>query len=150
MLECRKFTHLNLPLRSHISRYDRPVVHSLPGKALLSVRFIFGAASWAMPKFTMLAMGLDPHANPQAAYMARLFGIRDVALGVGILSTRGDARRTWWRIGMMCDLGDALAGALSARNNELPERPRVLAPGYVVAGVIGAGLGAAALLSDDV
>ena len=51
---------------------------------------------------------------------------------------------------MMCDLGDALAGALSARNDELPERPRVLAPGYVVAGIVGAGLGAAALLSDDV
>jgi hypothetical protein len=116
----------------------------------LGVRFTLGPASWLMPKFSMLAIGMDPHSNPQAAYWARLFGIRDVALGVGLLSTSGDARKVWWRIGMMCDLGDAVAGLLSARNNELPDRPRVLAPGYAVAGVVGAGLGAAALIAGDV
>jgi hypothetical protein len=103
-----------------------------------------------MPKFTMLTMGLDPHINPQAAYLTRLFGVRDMALGVGVLSTRGDARKTWWRIGMMCDLGDALAGVVSARGGQLPDRPRLLAPALVAAGIAGAALGAGALLSDDV
>jgi hypothetical protein len=51
---------------------------------------------------------------------------------------------------MMCDVGDAISGLLSARNDELPTHPRVLAPGYAVAGVVGAALGAAALFSDDV
>jgi|1186.fasta_scaffold241667_2 hypothetical protein len=132
------------------SGYDRALVRTLPGKALLGVRFTLGPASWLMPKFTILAIGGDPHSNPQAAYWARLFGIRDIALGVGLLSTSGDARRLWWRLGMMCDLGDAISGLLSNRNNELPTRPRVLAPGYAVAGVVGAALGAAALLADDV
>jgi hypothetical protein len=125
-------------------------VRSLPGKALVGVRFVLGSSSWLTPKFFMVAIGMDPHSNPQAAYMARLFGIRDLALGIGLLSTHGDARRLWWRVGMMCDLGDMVGGLISARNGELPTDPRVLAPSFAVAGAVGASLGAAALASGDV
>lgn len=116
----------------------------------MGVRFLLGSSSWLTPKFFMVAIGMDPHSNPQAAYMARLFGIRDLALGIGLLSTHEDARRLWWRIGMMCDVGDMVGGLISARNGELPTHPRVLAPSFAVAGAIGAGLGAAALASGDV
>jgi hypothetical protein len=97
----------------------------------------------------MAAIGMDPHANPQAAYMSRLFGVRDLTLGLGLVATRGDARRLWWRLGILCDLGDAAAGALSARRGELPPGERVLVL-FTGAGLVGASLGAAALLSDDV
>lgn len=122
---------------------------SLPGRALVLVRFVLGASSWATPKFFMVAIGMDPHANPQAAYMARLFGVRDLTLGIGLLSTSGDARRLWWRLGIMCDVGDMMGGVLSARAGELPTHPRVLAPLFAVAGALGASLGIAALASGD-
>jgi len=93
---------------------------------------------------------MDPYSNPQAAYMARLFGIRDLTLGIGLLSTRGDARRLWWRVGMLCDLGDMVGGALSARGGELPLHGPLPAPLFSVAGALGASLGTAALISGDV
>ncbi len=98
----------------------------------------------------MVAFGMDPYSNPQAAYMARLFGIRDLTLGIGLLSTRGDSRRLWWRLGMFCDLGDMVGGVLSARRGELPSHGFPPAPLFAVAGAVGASLGAAALLADDV
>jgi hypothetical protein len=98
----------------------------------------------------MRAIGMDPYSNPQAAYMARLFGIRDLTLGIGLLSARGDARRLWWRVGILCDLADAVGGLLSARQGELPSHPRLLAPAFAAAGAVGASLGTAALVSGDV
>lgn len=110
---------------------------------------MLGTASWAAPKFFIAATGLDPHANPQAAYLSRLFGVRDLALGIGLVATRGDARRLWWRLGVMCDLGDAAAGVLSARNGELA-KGRTWNGMLAYAGVVGASLGLAALADGDV
>ena len=129
--------------------YDRAMPKSRPGRALVGVRLVFGTSSWFAPKFVMVALGMDPHSNPQGAYMARLFGVRDLALGIGLVSTRGDARRLWWRLGMLCDVGDMASGVLSARQGELPPGPRTL-PLFVGAGAIGASLGAAALIARDV
>ena len=126
-----------------------PVPKSLPGKVLVGVRFVLGSSSWLTPKFVMVVLGMDPHSNPQAAYMTRLFGIRDLALGIGVLSTRGEARRLWWRLGMLCDVGDMVGGLISARHGELPEQPRVLAPLLTASGAVGAGFGAAALIAGD-
>src|SRR3954451_23221594 len=122
---------------------------SLPGRLLVMVRFVLGPTAWFAPKFFMVAMGMDPFKNPQAGYMSRLFGVRDVALGLGLVSTRGDARRLWWRLGILCDLGAAAAGVVSARHGELSPRP-VLNRLIAIAGLVGASLGIAALASDDV
>lgn len=126
------------------------VPKSLPGKALLGVRLGLGTSSWLTPKFVMVCMGLDPHANPHAAYMTRLFGIRDLTLGIGLLSTRGDARRLWWRLGMLCDLADSVGGVISARRGEIPSQDRLPVPFVSIAGAGGVSLGAAALISGDV
>ena len=125
------------------------MVSSLPGRVLLTVRLVLGLTSWFTPKFFMGAIGMDPHANPQACYMARLFGVRDLTLGLGLLSSRGDARRVWWRLGMLCDLGDAAAGFVSGRSGQLPVGRGVTVL-FTGAGVVGATLGAAALASGDV
>jgi hypothetical protein len=129
--------------------YRRAMPKSLPGKTILGVRFVLGTTSWFTPKFFMAAIGMDPHANPQAAYMARLFGVRDLTLGLGLLTTKGDARRLWWRLGIMCDLGDAAAGVLSWQRGQLPAGRPVLKL-FAGAGILGASLGVGALLSDDV
>ena len=87
-----------IPPSPDVSGYDRAVVNSLPGKALLGVRFVLGSSSWLTPKFFMLAIGMDPHSNPQAAYMARLFGIRDLALESAccpLAATRGGCGGGW-------------------------------------------------------
>jgi hypothetical protein len=123
---------------------------SLPGRALLLVRLVLGTASWLAPRLVMRAIGFDPDRNPQAAYWARLFAVRDVVLGIGLLASRGDARRLWWRCGMVCDLGDAAAGYVSIRRGELWHGRRLRTGLLVGAGFVGAGLGAGALGSGDV
>jgi hypothetical protein len=124
------------------------MARTLPGKALIGVRFVLGTTSWFTPRFFMAAIGMDPYGNPQAAYLSRLFGVRDLTLGLGLLASHGAARRVWWRLGILCDVGDAAAGAVASRRGELPgdSRARFLFTG---AGVVGASLGAAALLSGD-
>ncbi len=122
---------------------------SLSGRTLVAVRFGLGSAAWFAPKFFMTAIGIDPLANPQAAYMSRLFGVRDLTLGIGLVATHGDARRLWWRLGMLCDLGDAAAAVVSARNGGLTKR-RAQNGLLAGAGLVGASLGAAALADGDV
>jgi hypothetical protein len=129
--------------------YRRLMPASFPGRVLLAVRFVLGTTAWFTPKAFMTVIGMDPFANPQAGYMSRLFGVRDLTLGLGLLASRGNARRVWWRLGILCDLGDAAAGVVSARHGELPAKP--LLTGVIAgAGLVGASLGAAALAGDDV
>ena len=121
---------------------------TIPGRIMVGGRMLFGVAFFAAPRPSMRAVGLAPAANPQALHWARTFGIRDAALGLGLLGSRGDARRLWWRVGMLCDAGDAVAGVLSWRRGDLPRRPSTLLlfTGSALAGV---GLGASALLRGD-
>ena len=52
-------------------------------KALIGLRIAIGTASWLTPRVAGKLFGLDAKANPQSPYLARLFGARDIALGVG-------------------------------------------------------------------
>jgi hypothetical protein len=115
---------------------------------LVGVRFVFGTASWFAPKLTLRLLGMNPDTNPEAAYVSRLFGMRDAALGAGLISTKGDARRLWWKIGIACDLADVAAGVVSARSGQLPKNVFVRAI-LIGAGVVGASLGGAALAGGD-
>lgn len=121
---------------------------TLPGRTLLGVRFVLGTTSWFTPRFFMAAIGMDPYNNPQAAYMSRLFGVRDLTLGLGLAATHGDARRLWWKLGILCDLGDAAAGAISSGRGEIPHGGRALFL-FTGAGLVGANLGVAALALGD-
>ncbi len=104
---------------------------------LIAVRGAIGAGAWLAPRLSGRLFGLDPDANPQAAYLGRLFGARDVALAFGLGSATGAQRASWLRIGLACDLADAAAGILAGRRGELNTRTTVL--------VTGTALGAAAL-----
>ena len=116
----------------------------VPG--LIGGRAAIGAAAYLAPRLTGRLFGLDPDSNPQAPYLGRLFGVRDVALAFGLGVSSGSERAQWLRIGIACDLGDAAAGVIAGRSGELPKLATVL----VTATALGAaGLGVAALLSEQ-
>ena len=121
---------------------------TVPGKALLAVRLVFGAA-WLVPVTALRVLGMNPDQNREAAYVGRLFAARDAALGIGLMASSGDSRKLWWRIGIGCDIADAMAGLVSARRGELPNNRR-LRISLFVAGIVGAALGASALAKNDV
>ena len=115
-------------------------------RSLAGIRMAIGTSAWATPRMAGKAFGLDADANPQSPYLARLFGIRDIALAVGTLSTTGEARRQWLTLGVMCDAADAFAGVFAGRGGYLPKVPTVLVTGTALAA---AGLGLAALGSSE-
>jgi hypothetical protein len=93
---------------------------------LVVTRTAIGVGAWVAPRLSGRLFGLDPDANPQASYLGRLFGVRDVALGAGLRSSNGLERQQWLRIGVACDLADAAAGVLAGRSGALPKRATVL------------------------
>jgi hypothetical protein len=115
--------------------------------ALSGLRAAVGVGAWATPNVAGKMFGLDPANNPQASYLGRLFGARDLALAAGTLSSDGAEQRRWIQIGMACDLADAVAGYIAGRTGVLPKPAAVMVTGVAL---VAAGLGAAALASGDV
>jgi hypothetical protein len=110
------------------------------------MRGAVGAGAWLAPRLSGRLFGLDPQGNPQAPYLGRLFGARDVALAVGLSASSGAERAQWLRIGIACDLADAVAGLLAGRRGELPKMATLL----VTATAVGAAaMGAAALQAEQ-
>jgi len=109
---------------------------------LVGLRFAVGAASWATPRLAGKLFGLDAEANPQAPYLARLFGARDLALAWGAVGADGEARRQWLLAGLACDAADVLAGVAGGRGGYLPKQTSVLVSATALSA---AGLGAVAL-----
>jgi hypothetical protein len=96
---------------------------------------LIGISAWAAPRTTGRLFGLDSEANPQAPYLARLFGARDMALAWGALGAEGRARRQWLVAGLACDAADTLAGVAGGREGYLPKLTSVLVSGTALAAV---------------
>ncbi|BBY29118.1 DUF4267 domain-containing protein [Mycolicibacterium sediminis] len=79
--------------------------------ALAGMRIGIGALAWANPELTSRLFGF-PAPDAQGRYLWRLFGVRDLAVGLGTVTSSGDRRRTWARVGMACDVADGAAGVL--------------------------------------
>jgi hypothetical protein len=112
---------------------------------LAALRIAIGAGAWLMPRVAGRLFGLDVPGNPQAPYLARLFGIRDIALGLGTLTSSGESRRLWLQLGIACDLGDAAASWLGGRDESLPRYASVMTGATALSA---AGIGVAALASS--
>jgi hypothetical protein len=110
--------------------------------ALAGLRVAVGVASWSTPRLAGRLFGLDAQANPQSPYLARLFGVRDVALAWGALTSTGESQRQWLVAGLACDVADALAGVAGARGGYLPQVTAVLVTSTALSA---AALGASAL-----
>jgi hypothetical protein len=119
----------------------------MPGtSALIGIRTAVGAGAWLAPRLSGRLFGLDAAANPQLPYIGRLFGIRDVALAAGLAQSSGDGRRLWLRLGIMCDVADAVAGLLAGRNGELSKLSTALVTAPALMGI---GMGVAALQATE-
>jgi len=117
-----------------------------PLQLLIGLRFVIGLGAWLAPRVSGRLLGLDPERNPQAPYIGRLFGARDVALGAGALSTEGDERARWLKAGLACDVADTAAGVAVGARGYLGTVPAAL----VTAAAVGAAaLGVAALQAED-
>jgi hypothetical protein len=110
-------------------------------KLLPGMRLAIGTGAWAMPGMTGKVFGFDLAEDHEATYLGRLFGIRDVALGVGVLANSGEQRRMWLQLGILCDLADAAAGLLAMRSG-VNKRAGALA---TLTALAAAGMGVAAL-----
>jgi hypothetical protein len=115
-------------------------------QTLVGLRGAVGAGAWLAPRLSGRLFGLDPAGNPQAPYLGRLFGVRDVALAVGLSASNGPERAQWLRLGIACDLADAVAGLLAGRRGELPKPATVLVTATALSA---AALGAAALRDEQ-
>jgi hypothetical protein len=108
-------------------------------------RIAVGALSFARPELAAGLFGLDVKANPQGPYLARLFGSREIALGVATLLATGTARRNLVLAGIAVDLGDAATGVLGIQDKSVSTRTAAMlvvpAVGAVISG-IGGQLGA--------
>lgn len=108
---------------------------------LVGLRLAIGLGAWLTPRLAGRLFGLDPKGNPQSPYLARLFGIRDVALAVGLNRSQGESRKLFIQLGILCDGADALAGLIAGRRRYLNPFATVMVSATAVgAAVIGAGL----------
>ena len=81
-------------------------------KLLGGLRLAVGITSYAAPNAGGKLFGLEPEANPQAPYLGRLFGIRDVALAIGPLRANKKAQDNWIELGILCDVADTVSAFL--------------------------------------
>lgn len=112
-----------------------------PVTSIALVRIGLGALSVARPDIASKAFRLDHANNPQMSYMTRMFGSREVALGLTTLFSKGRSRRALTALGIAVDGSDAFAGfdagrsgAVSQSTSGLLTAPAVLA---VLGGLVG-------------
>jgi hypothetical protein len=85
-------------------------------EALLTALRSFGAGAFLAPSLACKAFDID--ADAHGNYVIRLFAARNVALAFGLLSSRGESRALWWRMGVLCDALDVGAGIMGLREGK--------------------------------
>lgn len=113
-----------------------------PLQLLSGLRLVVGIGAFAAPNAIGKVFGMDTDANPQASYMARLFGARDIALAVGTNATTGPSRATWIKIGVLTDAADVVSAVLGGRDGSLPKKTAIMG-GLTAAGAVALGVAAA-------
>lgn len=104
-------------------------------------RIAIGATALAAPQLAGKLFKLDTENNKQLPYMLRMFGSREIALGVVTLVSSGGARRSLVAVGIGVDAADAYAGYEAMNDSSVDQKtgiglvaPAVLA---VAAGFVG-------------
>jgi hypothetical protein len=112
-----------------------------PKQALPGLRIAIGLGAFAAPELTGKIFGLNTQDNYDAVFLGRLFGVRDIALGIGQTLASSEGAGLWWQLGVLCDVADAAAAVMMMKAGG-PKRASLMA---AVTGAAAAGLGLAAL-----
>ncbi len=102
-------------------------------------RISIGAAAVANPEFAARVFQLDPVSNPQLGYVTRLFGIREVALGVATLMSSGRTRTGMIGLGILVDTADGATGYLAMQDGTVSRKTAMALMGPAV-GAVASGL----------
>ncbi|MGB3356075.1 MAG: DUF4267 domain-containing protein [Mycobacterium sp.] len=100
--------------------------------SLAAMRIAIGGLAWARPEVAATLFGL-PRPDAQSRYLWRLFGVRDVLIGLGTVTSTGRRHRTWAGVGLACDVADGAAGALG--RNDVPRNTAAAMVGVPAAAV---------------
>lgn len=99
-------------------------------------RIALGTGMLVAPEKSLRAGFLDATA-PQAPYLARLFGSREIAVGVVTLLAAPAAKPALIKVGIGIDVADAAAGVLAVRSRGLSTPVGALVTGAALAAVVG-------------
>lgn len=102
-------------------------------RALIGLRLTLGVASYAVPSNAARLFGIDPEESPAMDSAVRLFGARELALGLGLIGNAGVTR--WLALGVMSDGLDVLTVVLGARERRLSAHTVIVGGGLAVAAV---------------
>ena len=112
-------------------------------KALAFGRIAIGAVSLLLPRLAARLFLLDIRRNPQLAYMTRLFGAREIALGAIALGAPEEAKTPLTGLGIAVDGADAVASVAAVRSGLIPKPAGALVT-LAALGAVGAGAAALA------
>ena len=112
-------------------------------RTFVTMRLLVGGGTFLAPGLGARVLGLD-RADAQAAYWARLFGIRDVVLAVAALRTTGEHRREVIRLTALCDAVDVGSALLARRAGFSTTTAALAGLTAVAAGAVAAAAGAEA------
>ena len=112
-----------------------------PVTSMSLVRIGLGVLSIARPEIAAKAFQLDSANNRQLPYMTRMFGSREVALGLTTLLSKGRARRALTALGIAVDGSDAFAGYDAGRTGAVSQSTSAVLTAPAVFAVVGGLLG---------
>ncbi|MBA3742508.1 hypothetical protein [Sporichthya sp.] len=117
---------------------------SLPIPLTMAVtRVGAGVLTYANPELSAKVFGIK---GDSSAYTARLFGSRDAALGLAVLSPNRSVRRNALRMGVVIDALDCAAAVMDAKRGKLTAAGSALLVGGAFAFAV---LGVVALRESD-
>ena len=93
------------------------------GSALAVLRIGAGVGAWLTPSLAARIMGVQPDGS--LAFILRLFGVREIIMGVGYLAASPGDRDNWLRMGIVADAGDAVAAVAAVGRGAVPARTGV-------------------------
>ncbi|HWI44161.1 MAG TPA: hypothetical protein VNS81_11115 [Nocardioides sp.] len=103
-------------------------------------RIALGAGALVAPVPTAKLFGLDPVSQPQVEVITRMFGAREVAVGVATLLSKGALRRNLTLLGMAVDAADAATGVAALQAGRVSRSDGLglagIAGGAVLAGAV--------------
>lgn len=85
-------------------------------------RITVGVGSWIAPAIASKAMGFYGPPDGGQAYMLRLFGVREIALGVATARCASASQANLLAVGSTIDLADTLAAILGIRSGRIAKR----------------------------